>query len=130
MSYYFKAELKNIDLNEAIDRTKAALKEQGFGVLTEIDIQTTLKNKLDADIEPYVILGACSPKHAYQAIQAEPNIGVFLPCNVIVKQRKDKTIEVSAVDPIASMQSVENEHLGKVAQEVEGNLKRAIENLK
>lgn len=130
MSYFFSAVLENTTFEAAINKTKLALKEQGFGVLSEINIQETLKNKIDADIEPYVILGACSPKHAYEAIKSEPNIGVFLPCNVIVKKLENNTIEVSAVDPIASMGSVENKALGKVAHDVESKLKKMIASLK
>lgn len=130
MDYFFSALLKNTSFEEAITQTKAALKEEGFGVLTEINIKETLKTKIDKDIENYMILGACSPQHAYDAIQSESHIGVFLPCNVIVKQNKDNSIEVSAVDPIASMGAVKNEKLGQVAKEVEQKLKRAIERLK
>lgn len=130
MDYFFSALLENTSFADAIDKTKAALKEEGFGVLSEINIKDTLKNKIDADIDAYTILGACSPKHAYQAIQTEPNIGVFLPCNVIVKQISDNKIEVSAVDPIASMGSVENKNLASVAQDVESKLKKVIASLK
>lgn len=130
MDYFFSALLKKTSFEEAITQTKAALKEEGFGVLTEINIKETLKTKIDKDIENYMILGACSPQHAYDAIQSESHIGVFLPCNVIVKQKKDNSIEVSAVDPIASMGAVKNEKLGQVAKEVEQKLKRAIERLK
>lgn len=130
MDYFFSALLENTSFADAIDKTKAALKEEGFGVLSEINIKDTLKNKIDADIDAYTILGACSPKHAYQAIQTEPNIGVFLPCNVIVKQISDNKIEISAVDPIASMGSVENKNLASVAQDVESKLKKVIASLK
>ncbi|MCX7551497.1 DUF302 domain-containing protein [Xanthomarina sp. F2636L] len=130
MTYFFSTILENITFEEAITKTKAALKEEGFGVLSEINIKDTLKNKLDVDLDPYIILGACSPKHAYEAIKSEPNIGVFLPCNVIVKQVRHKTFEVSAVDPIASMGSVENKNLGQVAKDVEGKLKKVIARLK
>lgn len=130
MTYFFSAILENTSFEDAITKTKAALKEEGFGVLSEINIKDTLKNKLDVDMDPYVILGACSPKHAYEAIKSEPNIGVFLPCNVIVKQIKNNTFEVSAVDPIASMGAVENKNLGQVAQDVENKLKKVIARLK
>lgn len=130
MDYFFSAVLENTSFEEALNKTKAALKKEGFGVLSEINIKDILKNKIDADIDPYVILGACSPKHAYEAIKSEPNIGVFLPCNVIVKQLKNNTFEVSAVDPIASMGAVENKNLGQVALDVETKLKRVISSLK
>lgn len=130
MSYFFSATLKNISFEDAIHKTKAALKDEGFGVLTEINIKNTLKNKLDVDMNEYTILGACSPKHAHEAINSEPNIGVFLPCNVIVRVVDKNTIEVAAVDPITSMGAVENKSLGKVAQEVETKLKNAINALK
>src|SRR5690554_2206431 len=130
MDYFFSAILKNSTFEEAITKTKAALKVEGFGVLSEINIKDTLKNKIDVDIDPYVILGACSPKHAYEAIKSEPHIGVFLPCNVIVKKLKDNSIEVSAADPIASMGSVENKALGQVALDVESKLKKVIASVK
>ncbi len=119
-----------MSFEDAINKTKAALKDQGFGVLTEIDIKNTLKNKLNVDMDAYTILGACSPKHAHEAINSEPNIGVFLPCNVIIRALDNNTISVSAVDPIASMGAVENKKLGNVAQKVETKLKNAIEALK
>jgi len=130
MTYFFSTILENTTFEDAINKTKAALKEEGFGVLTEINIKNTLKNKLDVDIDPYIILGACSPKHAYEAIKSEPNIGVFLPCNVIVKQVENNSVEVAAVDPIASMGTVENNNLGEVAKDVENKLKNVIERLK
>ncbi|MCX7548515.1 DUF302 domain-containing protein [Xanthomarina sp. F1114] len=130
MTYFFSTTLEQTTFEEAITKTKAALKEEGFGVLSEIDIKNTLKTKLDVDMDSYVILGACSPKHAYEAIRSEPNIGVFLPCNVIVKQVKPRTFEVSAVDPIASMGAVENKNLSQVAKDVEEKLKNAIARLK
>lgn len=130
MTYYYSAIINNLSFEDAIEKTKLALKDEGFGVLTEINIKDTLKKKLDVNLEPYVILGACSPKHAYQAIKSEPHIGVFLPCNVIVKQLKNNQIEVAAVNPIASMGAVENENLDNVAKEVEDHLKKAIDSLK
>lgn len=130
MTYFFSTILENTTFEDAINKTKAALKEEGFGVLTEINIKNTLKNKLDVDLDPYVILGACSPKHAYEAIKSEPNIGVFLPCNVIVKQVENNSVEVAAVDPIASMGAVENKNLGEVAKDVENKLKNVIARLK
>jgi uncharacterized protein (DUF302 family) len=102
------------------------LKEQGFGVLTEIDVKATMKKKLDVDFYNYKILGACNPPFAYKALQAEDKIGVMLPCNVIVQEKEKGTVEVSAVNPIASMQAVENPALSDIANEVTNRLKKVI----
>ena len=128
MSYHFS---KTLDLNfdEAIEKTTAILKEEGFGVLTEIDIKETLKKKLDVDFRKYRILGACNPPNAYNALQAEGHIGLMLPCNVIVQEREDGKVEVSAVDPVASMQAIENKELGEVADTVRNMLKNVIDRL-
>src|SRR3972149_6413689 len=117
MSYYFSKIIKE-DFDTAIEKVTAKLKEEGFGVLTEIDVKETLKKKLDVDFKKYKILGACNPPFAYKALQAEDKIGIMLPCNVIVEENSDGKVEVSAVDPIASMQAVQNESLGSVAFEV------------
>lgn len=130
MSYYFNTTLKDISFDEAIDKVTAALKEEGFGVLTEIDVQATLKKKLDVDFKKYRILGACNPNLAHKALQSEDKIGVFLPCNVIVEENDNGEIEVAAVDPIASMSSVENDRLGEVAMEVQQKMKRVVDALK
>jgi uncharacterized protein (DUF302 family) len=127
MTYYFAKSL-DLPFDQAVDKTVAALKEKGFGVLTRIDVQATLKEKIGADFRPYVILGACNPKFAHQALQAEDKIGTMLPCNVIVQQLDGKT-EVAAIDPIASMQAVENASLQPVADQVRALLKSAIEQL-
>lgn len=129
MSYYFNKTLKGIRFDDAIDKVTAALKEQGFGVLTEIDVKETLKKKLDVDVRKYRILGACNPPFAYKAIQAEGKIGVFLPCNVVVEENADGTIDVTAVDPVASMLAVENKDLGEIAGEVQNRLKKVVEDL-
>ena len=105
------------------------LKEEGFGILTEIDVKAILKKKLDVDFKKYKILGACNPPLAYKALLSEDNIGTMLPCNVIVKENADGNVEVSAVDPIASMMAVKNESLGPVAEEVRNKLKKVIDNL-
>ena len=105
------------------------LKNEGFGVLTEIDLKTTLKKKLDVDFYNYRILGACNPPYAHKALLAENKIGTMLPCNVIVQERQEGEIEVSAVDPIASMQAIENPELGTLAQEIRDKLKKVIEAL-
>lgn len=126
MSYYFSTTLKEKKFEQAIEDVTEALKTEGFGVLTKIDIKDTLKNKIDIDFKKYTILGACNPKFAHKALSAEDKIGVFLPCNVIVEEQENGEIEVSAVDPIASMISVKNETLGELALEVQEKLKRVI----
>ncbi|MGB5480245.1 MAG: DUF302 domain-containing protein [Eudoraea sp.] len=129
MSYYFNTLIKGKSFEEAIEKVTAELKKEGFGVLTEIDVKETLKNKIDVDFKKYKILGACNPHFAYKALQSEDKIGVFLPCNVIVEEHENGEIEVSAVDPIASMSTVKNETLGSLASEVQEKLMKVIENL-
>ncbi|KXO01223.1 hypothetical protein LS48_01785 [Aequorivita aquimaris] len=129
MSYYISTTLKNTTFKEAIDKTTAALKEEGFGVLTEIDIKATLKKKLDADFYNYTILGACNPQMAHQALQAENKIGTMLPCNVIVQEREPGIVEVSAVDPAASMMAVENDSLAEIAKDVQKKLTKVIKSI-
>ncbi len=128
MSYYFS---KKVDLSfeEAIEKVTNALKEEGFGILTEIDVKATLKKKLDVDFKPYKILGACNPPNAYKALLAEEKIGLMLPCNVIVYVDDNNETIVAAVDPVASMQAVENERLPEVASFIQSKLKKVIENL-
>lgn len=128
MSYYFTKTVKS-DFEAATQRTVEELQKEGFGVLTEIDVKATLKKKLDVDFRQYKILGACNPPFAYKALQAEDKIGLMLPCNVIVQESVDGTVEVSAVDPIASMAGVENSSLGGVANEVRAKLKKVIDSL-
>ena len=128
MSYYFSKTLKT-SFDEAIERVTAALKVEGFGVLTEIDVQATFRKKLDADFQPYRILGACHPQSAFKALSAEDKIGTMLPCNVIVQDVGGGKIEVAAIDPIASMSAVKNETLGGVATEVQGKLRAVIDAL-
>lgn len=127
MSYYFAKSL-DLPMEQAVEKTVAALKSHGFGVLTKIDVQATLKEKIGAAFHPYVILGACNPKMAFQALTAEDKIGTMLPCNVIVQQRNGKT-EIAAIDPVASMAAVENDALAPVAQQVRAQLKSVIEGL-
>ncbi len=127
MNYYF-AKTLDLPFEQAIEKVTAALKEEGFGILTEIDVKETLKKKLDVEFRKYRILGACNPPFAYKALQAEDKIGTMLPCNVIV-QEKDGGVEVAAIDPIASMLAVRNEQLGEVAKEVQSRLKHVIESL-
>jgi len=129
MSYYFNKTVKSKDFDEVINQTTAALKTEGFGVLTEIDIQKAFKEKINVDFKKYKILGACNPHLAHKALLAEDKIGVFLPCNFIVEQHENGAIEVSAVDPIASMSSVKNEALGSFALEVQEKMKSVINKL-
>jgi len=129
MSYYFQTTLSNTSFEDAIEKTTEALKEEGFGVLTEIDIKSTLKKKLDVEFYNYTILGACNPGFAHKALLAEDKIGAMLPCNVIVQEKEAGTIEVSAVDPAASMKAVENASLDDIAGEVRDKLKKVIDSL-
>lgn len=129
MRYYISTTLKNTTFSDAIEKTVAALKEEGFGVLTEIDIKTTLKNKLDADFYNYTILGACNPGMAYEALQAENKIGTMLPCNVIVQEREPGIVEISAVDPAASMMAVQNDSLAGIAIGVREKLTKVIQSI-
>jgi uncharacterized protein (DUF302 family) len=128
MSYYFSKKI-DVPFEQAIKKTTAALKQEGFGVLTEIDIKSTLKEKLDVDFKKYRILGACNPGYAHKALLAESHIGLMLPCNVIVQEHDNGEVEVSAVDPIISMQAVENEDLQEVAQQVRDLLEKVIEHI-
>ncbi len=125
MTYHFSAIIQ-LPFEEAVEQTKAVLKQHGFGVLTAIDVQAILKEKLSVDFRPYRILGACNPQMAYKALQAEDKIGTMLPCNVIVQDRGNGMVEVSAVDPVASMQAIDNPTLGDVAQKVRDQLKSVI----
>lgn len=128
MSYHFSRTF-DCAFDEAIAAATAALQANGFGVLTEIDVTGTLKKKLDVDFRPYRILGACNPKMAYQALQAEDKIGTMLPCNVIVQQHADGKVEISAVDPIASMASIQNPKLAGIATEVQAMLKKVVDSI-
>lgn len=125
MSYYISKRV-NYSFDEAIKEATDRLKDEGFGVLTEIDVKDTLKKKLDVDFKKYRILGACNPEFAHQALQHEDKIGTMLPCNVIVEEHEDGSVEVSAVDPMASMQAVENAELAAVAGEVKSRLEKVI----
>lgn len=130
MAYYFNTVIEKSSFDKVLEKLTEDLKSEGFGILTEIDVQATFKKKLDIDFKKYKILGACNPQFAYKAIKAEDKIGVFLPCNIVVEENSEGNIEVSAVDPIASMISVQNEELGGLAQEVQEKLKNVILNLK
>lgn len=125
MSYYF-AKTLDISFDDAVDKVTEALADDGFGVLTEIDVAATLKKKLGVDFRPYRILGACNPGFAHQALLAEDKIGAMLPCNVVVQETPEGKIEVAAVDPIASMTAVDNPSLGDIATEVQEKLKGIV----
>jgi len=128
MSYYINKKL-NIGFEEAKSKVTELLKEEGFGVLTNIDMQQTLKNKLDVSIRPYTILGACNPEFAYHALQKEDKIGLMLPCNVLVAATEDGQTEVAAIDPVVSMQGINNSELHETAGEVKEKLERVINKL-
>lgn len=125
MTYHFTTTIEGT-MEEAVSVTTDALKRHGFGVLTDIDVQATLKKKLDVDFRPYRILGACNPQMAYRALQAEDRIGTMLPCNVILQEREHGQVEISAVDPVASMQAVENRALGETAALVREQLRQVV----
>ncbi len=128
MSYHFSKTV-NYTFEKAIERATEELKKEGFGVLTEIDVKDTLKKKIDVDFHKYKILGACNPHFAYKALSAENKIGTMLPCNVVVQEHPNGKVEISAVDPVASMASVKNESLGALAAEVCEKLKKVIDNI-
>lgn len=128
MKYYIE-KITEYGFDEAIEKVTEELKKEGFGVLTEIDVQATLKKKLDVDFNKYQILGACNPPFAHKALRAENKIGAMLPCNVIVQELDDGKTEVAAVDPMASMLAVENDKLGEIANEIRTKLEKVIENV-
>jgi len=130
MSYHFSVKIKDISFDDAVERVTGELKKEGFGVLTQIDVKETLKAKIDVDFRRYKILGACNPPFAHKALTAEDKIGVFLPCNVVVQEHDSGEIEISAVDPIASMLAVGNPELESIATEVQQRMKQVVENLK
>lgn len=127
MSYHF-TKMLGMPFAEAVSRVTDALSKEGFGVLTDIDVAATMKKKLGQDFRPYHILGACNPQLAYRALTLEDKIGTMLPCNVIVQER-DGGVEVSAVDPVASMQAIQNPDLAEVAKEVRAKLSRVVDSL-
>jgi len=128
MEYYFSKTISGT-FDVAMQKVTAALKAGGFGVLTEIDIKATLKEKLDVDFYNYTILGACNPPFAYKALMAEDKIGTMLPCNVILQEKIAGQVEVSAVDPVASMQAIENKELADIATEIRNKLEKIIMDL-
>jgi len=126
---YFFSKTVDTSFDQAITRVAEELAKEGFGILTEIDVQGTLKKKLDVDFRKYRILGACNPAFAYQALQSEAHVGTMLPCNVVVQEYEDGRVEVAAVDPIASMQAIDNVDLAKIATEIRNKLQRVIDRL-
>ena len=128
MSYYFNKIVEQ-NFEDAIEKVTEELQKEGFGILTEIDIKATLKKKLDVDFRKYIILGACNPAFAHKALLSENKIGTMLPCNVIVQENDEGKVEVSAVDPMASMQAVENPDLKNIATEIRAKLQNVINNL-
>ena len=128
MSYYFSKTVKG-SFEEVLEKVTASLKNEGFGILTEIDVKETLKKKLDVNFRKYKILGACNPPFAYKALQAEDKIGIMLPCNVIVQEIGEGVVEVAAVDPIASMKAIENKELYGIAAQIQEKLKNVVHSL-
>ena len=125
MSYYFSKTIQG-SFEDGVRRTRDALQAEGFGVITEIDVQKTLKAKIDVDFRPYLILGACNPTMAHQALEIEEKVGTMLPCNVVVQERPDGTVEIAAIDPVASMQAIGNPALIAKAAEVAAKLRSAL----
>lgn len=128
MTYTIDRKIEGVSFEDAVERTRQALADQGFGVLTEIDAKATMKKKLDVEMEPYLILGACNPRMAHKAIGMEPRVGAMLPCNVILRQ-VGSAVEVSAINPVASMMAIENDELKRLAGQVRDLLSNAIERI-
>lgn len=128
MSYYFNKIVEGT-FSKVIENVTEELKKEGFGILTDIDVKATLKKKLDIDFRNYRILGACNPSFAYKALQVEEKVGTMLPCNVVVQEQPNGKIEISAVDPMASMQAIDNPTLAEVAQVIQQKLKKVINNI-
>jgi uncharacterized protein (DUF302 family) len=128
MSYHFSIILDS-DFDSTIAKVVDELRKEGFGIVTDIDMKETLKKKIDVDFRNYRILGACNPKYAYQALSAEDKVGTMLPCNVVVQEQSDGRVEVSAVNPVASMMAIQNEKLEPLAKEISEKLQRVIASL-
>lgn len=128
MGYYF-SKILPLAFEQAVKRTTEALKEGGFGIITEIDVKDTLKKKINVDFRNYRILGACNPALAYEALQIEDKVGTMLPCNVVVQEIDGGKTEVAAIDPVASMQAIDNQRLKQAAEQVRAKLKKVIESL-
>ena len=128
MTYYF-SKILPVAFDEAVQKTTESLKQAGFGIITEIDVKRTLKEKIGVDFRSYRILGACNPKLAYEALQLEDKIGTMLPCNVVVQEMAPGQTEVAAIDPVASMEAVDNPDLKQAAMRVQALLKQVIDTL-
>jgi uncharacterized protein (DUF302 family) len=128
VSYYFSRTIE-ASFEDVVERTREALRHEGFGVITEIDVQKTLKTKIDVDFRPYLILGACNPAMAYEALQIEDKVGTMLPCNVVVQETSAGRVEVAAIDPVASMQAIQNPGLKAKAAAIAGKLRDALERI-
>lgn len=129
MKYYHQKKINVNSFQNAVEKVTKALKNEGFGVVTTIDFKETFKKKIGVDFRKYLVLGACHPKYAHQAIGIEQKVGLFLPCNVLLEETEDGSVEVSAVDPIAGMQAVENKELNVIAKEIQAKLVKVIETL-
>ena len=125
-NYAFSTVL-DMTYEDAVSKVTDALREEGFGVLTEIDVKATLKKKLDKEFRKYVILGACNPPYAYRSLEADLNVGLLLPCNVIVYETDDKTAYVAAINPVFALEIIQSQELKNIAEEIAGKLKRVIE---
>ncbi len=128
MNYYFATTL-SLPFEEAVQRVTEALKREGFGIITEIDVRDTLKKKINVDFRNYRILGACNPALAHEALQLEDKVGTMLPCNIVVQEITSGKVEVAAIDPVASMQAIDNLRLKQAAQKVQAKLRKVIEAL-
>jgi len=129
MNYYFSKKLENVSFDKVIEKVTEALREEGFGVVSEIRMDEKLKEKLGVNFKKYIILGACNPSYAYIALQAEDKIGTMLPCNVIIQELSENHIEVAAVNPIASMMAIQNPALEGIAGEVTNKLQKVISHM-
>ena len=126
MEYYLSKTIVSADFSQVEELVTEKLKEQGFGIVTQIDMQATLKTKIGKDIQPYKILGACNPAYAFKAVSAEDKIGVMLPCNVCLQQKIDNNIEVFAVNPMVAMESIDNDDIAVLAKEITAKLEAAL----
>ena len=126
MAYYFTTTLKNVDFETAVQKITDGLKEEGFGVISTIDFQATLKEKINVDFRKYVVLQACNPPYAHKSLQTEDKIGTLLPCNIVIQEAGDNAFEISSINPEAAMASVENETMAEIAKEISAKLKRVI----
>ena len=126
---YYSTKTVTRSFDETLAKLTDELKKEGFGILTEIDVKETLKKKLNVDFRRYKILGACNPPLAYQALQAEEKIGILLPCNVIIQEKGNGQVEVSAIDPMETMKVVGNPKLAAIAEQVQAKLKRVVANI-